>query len=138
MSNLARGLSASNPAGWFAKNRVNIPGTKEVIWEPLYDTVTYPAGGAASLILFQDQIGKNGKTLSQTNMDLDGQLPKGKALKVVSVQLAFYCGNGSDTLVQADEIASFTTINDTRTFAENGSLKFRIQSERIFTSSAFG
>ncbi len=138
MSNLPRGLAASNPAGWFTKNRVNIPGTKEVIWEPLYDTVAYPAGGAATLILFQDQIGKNGKTLSQTNMDLDGQLPKGKALKVVSIQLAFYTGVQANTQITGNNIEQESSINDVRTFSENGSLKFRIGSKEFLRQAPLG
>ena len=138
MNNLPRGLDATNPAQWFAKNRVNIQGTKEVIWEPLYDTVTYPAAGAASLILFQDQIGKNGKNLSQTNMDLDGQLPKGKALKVVSIQLAFYTGGQANTLITGNTIEQEAAINDTRTFAENGSLKFRIGSKEFLRQAPLG
>ncbi len=133
--NLARGLKAGNPKEWLSRNRVNIPNVKEVIWEPLYDTVTYPAAGASSLILFQDQIGKSGKTLSQTNMDLDGQLPSGKALKVVSVQLAFYSGFSSN-LHAPGQVSDVT--NDVRTFTENGSLKFRINSKEFLRQAPLG
>lgn len=138
MSTLARGLQASNPSQWFAKNRVNVPGTVETIWEPIYDTATYPAAGASTIILFQDQIGKNGKTLSQTNMDLDGQLPKGKALKVVSIQLAFYTGVQANTQITGANIEQEASLNDVRTFAENGSLKFRIGSKEFLRQAPLG
>lgn len=139
MNHLARALRSDSPNSWFSKNRVNIPNVKEVIWEPLYDTVTYPAAGASSLLLFQDQIGKSGKTLNETNMDLDGQLPKGKAFKVVSIQLAFYSGLASNRIIDAATLGEGPEItDDVRTFAENGALKFRIQSKEYLRQAPLG
>ncbi len=131
-----RGLQATNPSGWYQNNRVNLSGTKEVIWEPLYDTVAYPSGGSSSITLFQNQIGKNGKQLDETNMDLDGQLPSGKSFLLVGIQLAFYAGDLSAS-ANNELIVNHVTA-DTRTFAENGHLIFRIGSKDYMRQAPLG
>lgn len=135
MRHLARGVGQSNPEQWFNDNRVNIPGKKEVIWEPLYDSVAVSAAGGETLTLFQDQIGKAGKTLSDTNMDLDGQLSKGTAFLVTSIQLAFYPG-GTSAIVGA--AMGRQTANDVKDFYQSGSLSFRIQSKEYLRQAPFG
>lgn len=65
-----------------------IQGYKDVIVEPRYDTVLYPAAGATLLTffalprgqgasIFQTAGGAIAKTSADTNMDLSGQLPGG-------------------------------------------------------------
>jgi hypothetical protein len=136
MKHLARGLKSSNPNDWFANNRVNLPNYKEVIWEPLYDSQTYPNAGASSLLFFVDQIGKNGKTLSDTNMDLDGQLPKGKAQLVTGIQVEFF--SGADCYHNDAADADYNYLDDVRAFAENGALRFRIQSKDYVRQAPLG
>lgn len=133
---LARGLNATNPQQWYQNNRVNLAGTKEVIWEPLYDTVVYPAAGSSSITLFQNQIGKNGKQLDETNMDLDGQLPSGKSFLLLGIQLAFYAGDTSAS--SNNELITNHVTADTRTFAENGHLIFRIGSKDYMRQAPLG
>ena len=69
---------------------VNIPDAKEVIYEPLYDIQTYPTTGQLSFTFFQSQIGVNGKTLSDTNLDSSGQVPKGKNFLVTGIEVNLY------------------------------------------------
>lgn len=133
-----RGLRGNSPNSWFSNNRVNLPDTIETIWEPLYDSVTYPAAGATSLTFFQEQIGKAGKTLKDTNMDLDGQLPKGKAFLVTGIQLAFYSGLDSDMAHDGDFPLDPNVTSDVRTFTENGHLIFRIQSKDYLRQAPLG
>lgn len=140
-ANLARGLRSNSPSQWLQQNRVNVAGMREVIWEPLYDTITYPAAGAASLKLFQVAAGQGGKTLSDTNMDLGGQLPNGKAFKVTSIQLAFYSGAKSVGVHDMNTTAIPTGLNltnDVKTFAENGSLIFNVGSKDQLRQAPLG
>lgn len=135
MKTLARGLKGGNPNEWFNKNRVNIPGMKEVIYQPLYDTQVYEAAGNQSITFFGDKIGSNGKSLSQTNMDLDGQLPSGQAFLITGIQVAFVFGGN----LEADDVSDdINFINDLRTFAENGSLTLRIQSKDYLRQAPLG
>jgi len=135
MRTFARGLSASNPEKWFENNRVNIPGVKEVIWEPLYDSAVYPLAGSTSIVFFQDQIGKNGKTLSDTNMELDGQLSKGKVFLITGIQIAFYPGNGSNSLGTG---MGQTLVRDVEAFSKGGALILRIQSKEYLRQAPLG
>jgi hypothetical protein len=134
MNTLARGLSSQNPAKWFADNRVNLPNMKEVIWEPLYDTVTYPTAGG-NLTFFQDQIGKNGKTLVDTNMELDGQLSKGKAFLVTGIQIAFYSALESDNSGTGQ---AFALSQEYENLSQSGHLIFRIQSKEYLRQGPLG
>lgn len=135
MNNLARGLKGGNPSEWFNKNRVNIPSMKETIWQPLYDSAAITAAGTSSVTLFQDQIGKNGKTLTDTNMDLDGQLSSGTAFLVTGIQLAFYSGAESMPIPSS---LSALVVQDTYQFANSGSLTFRIQSKDYCRQAPLG
>jgi hypothetical protein len=138
MRYLQRGVNGGNPADWMKQNRVNLAGVSEVIYEPLYDTATYPAAGTTSITLFQNQIGKNGKTLKDTNMDLDGQLPAGKMFLVTGIQLAFYSQDSSGKFVENDGSAINFITRDVRTFAENGHLILRIQSKDYLRQAPLG
>lgn len=71
---------------------------KDVIVEPRYDTVLYPAAGATQLLFFslprgqgvscfQTAGGGLAKTLADTNMDLAGQLPSGYQFKVLGFRV---------------------------------------------------
>ena len=87
-----RGLNLPNPMGKLDSSKVLVPGMAEAIWQPLYDSATYPAAGTSALAFFQEAIGVNGKTVADTNMELNGQLAKGQAFLVTGVQVAFYPG----------------------------------------------
>jgi hypothetical protein len=72
------------------KYGVNLPGKVEVIWEPLYHYVTYPAAGAQIFTFFQNPLGQGGNTLSDTNMRSAGQIPKGQQFVITSVQVELF------------------------------------------------
>lgn len=131
------GLPPSNPNDWIKDNAVNVPGVSESIIEPLYDAGTYPGAGAASLLFFQDPLGGvNGKTLSDTNMDLPGQLSAGKRFKVTAISVEFFHDNNLSN--STDGIAAANFIDDVRTFAENGALIFKIQSKDYLRQAPLG
>ena len=127
-----RGLDLTNPRGTLANSQVLMPNSAEVIFQPFYDSAVYPASGANAIAFFQESIGVNNKTLSQTNMELNGQLPKGQAFVVTGVQVAFYPGQNSE------DTARRAIVDDVRTFAENGVLVFRIGSKDYITQAPLG
>lgn len=67
--------------------RVNIPDAVEVLYEPLYNYLDYPAAGQREFIFFKQQIGVDGATLASTNMDAAGQMPKGRRFLVTGMEV---------------------------------------------------
>lgn len=84
------GVKAQGTAAVFRKSRVNIPGLTEVLYQPLYDYQTLLAAGASSQRFFQVPVGQSGKTFSDTNMELAGQIPKGQAFEITGIQFEIY------------------------------------------------
>jgi len=94
---MQRGIQGPSHAKVMAKNRVNLSGYKEQIWQPFYDYKDYAFGGAASTIFFQEPQGQNGKGLADTNMELSGQIPKGQAFLITGVQVEILPGINPST-----------------------------------------
>lgn len=85
----------------FAKYGVNVQGVTDVIWQPLYDHLQYPAAGTSSLEFFQVQKGQGAttapnatgaKSLSDTNMTLAGQLPQPQSHLSLGLSFRIYPG----------------------------------------------
>ena len=73
-----------------AKYNVNRAGQIEVIWQPLYDFLVYPsAGQTAPFTFFQRSTGTGGTTLSDTNMQAAGQIPRPQEFLVTGIQIVF-------------------------------------------------
>lgn len=141
MNYLARGLRANGPKQWFQDSRVNVAGLKQVTWEPLYDTLDLPATGATQLTFFQNAVGKAGKTLSDTNMDLEGMLPAGKAFLCTGIQLEFISAVAPDESGSGSPTSPFMGVNmltDLRAFSENGHLIMRIASKDYCRQAPLG
>lgn len=141
MNFLSRGLRSNSPNQWYKQNRVNVAGLKQVTWEPLYDTLDLPAAGATQLTFFQNAVGKGGKTLSDTNMDLEGMLPAGKAFLCTGIQLEFISAVPPDEGGTGSPTAPFMAVNmldDLRAFSENGHLIMRIASKDYCRQAPLG
>ncbi len=73
-----------------AKYNVNRANAVEVIWQPLYDFLAYPAAGqTAPFTFFQRSVGTAGTTLSDTNMLAAGQVPRPQEFLVTGIQVVF-------------------------------------------------
>ena len=130
-----RGLQTTNPQQWYTKNRVNLPGVTEVIWEPLYHRQAIAAGGGTtSLTFFQAQAGVGSVTEADTNMDLQGQLPSGKSFLVTGIQIAFY----TDQNAEGATAAASGIVTDAVNFYKNGVVKLKIGSKNYLTQAPFG
>lgn len=99
-------LSQIPTAADFAARRVTNPEMSEVVQQPLYDHLLYPAAGTVLLAFFQSQIGAGlttalggtagtTKTPQDTNMTLSGQLSSGQEFLIQSIELSFYPGSVS-------------------------------------------
>lgn len=104
----------------------------EGIRQSLYDFQAYPAAGATNLQFFAVPLGQGGKTLSDTNMNLAGQLPTNKEFLVESVHVYF---TPTTPTVAAQMPAAFGAqavpeiINDSYIFRRSGNLVFEIGSK---------
>lgn len=123
-------------------HRVGVPGTKDVIWNPLYDFISYPSAGQLLFTFFANQIGQGtssapgagavAKSLFDTNMSINNQLTKGNEFYGIGSESLFFPGVSnaalpltvmpakSNTLATATSIGQF--INDVWSVG-NGGLK---------------
>jgi hypothetical protein len=110
----------------------------EVIRQPLYDSYLYGTGGTTQASFFSTPIGQGtgiggaAKTLTDTNMQLAGQLPANQAFLLEAVSLLF---EPSTPTVAASMPAAFgaqavaTGVNDSYIFRRNGNLTLQIGSK---------
>lgn len=126
---MQRGIRGPGLKQAMEKARVNIPGKVERIWQPFYDYQTLLAAGATSQSFFQVPIGQSGKTITDTNMELAGQIPKGQTFLITGVQVELYPGvtPGTETTVALATAQEFW--NDVYAFYKTGSLILRIGSK---------
>lgn len=93
---MKRGIQAVPPSQAFQQARVNLPGVVEAIWQPLYDRQVKTAAATTVQTFFQvplgsgtTAVGTGAKTLSDTNMLLNGNIPKGQAFQITGVEVDF-------------------------------------------------
>jgi hypothetical protein len=107
----------------------------EFVTQTLFDSAAYPAAGISSLTFFQvpqgggTGFGGGSKTLSDTNMALNGQLPTGQMFVVSTVEIEFQPTTptvtaGMPAVFGAQLVA--TQINDAYIFWRSGNAVFHI------------
>lgn len=118
-----------NRAGW------------EAVRQSLYDFQTYPAAGTTQLTFFAIPVGQNGKTYSDTNLNLAGQLPANQEFLVQSIEVIFY---PTVPAVAAQNPAAYgagaaaNIINDVYTVMRTGNLQFTIGSKDYLREAPIG
>lgn len=134
----------------FASNRVTNPGQSEIVRQRLYDYQLYATAGYTQLSFFQQPIGQgitsavgatvgSGKTVWDTNMELGGQLPSGKAYLIESIEVLFtpgtvatantYTAAGFVAFAAAAAVTVANWVNDVNTFYQSGLLELNILSK---------
>lgn len=134
----------------FQRTRVTNPNQSEVIRQRLYDYQLYPTAGQTQLSFFGAAIGQGttsalgatvGSAKSQwdTNMEIAGTLPSGKAYKIESVEVLFLPGSVSTantytpanlSLFNATAAATVMgPLNDVNTFYQSGMLELNVLSK---------
>jgi len=105
--------------------RVNQANQREIVWNPLYDTVTYAQAGQTSLTLFANPIGQSSKTIADTNMTLAGQLPAMQSFLVTSIHVELLPPALPGRATNAAGAVA-TNINDVQEVAQSGVLTMNI------------
>lgn len=104
----------------------------EKVKQSFYDRATYAAAGQSVLTFFQSPNGQNGKTLSDTNMSLAGQLPTNQTFLVEAIEIFFF---PSTPTVAAQMPAAFgapavaSIVNDAYIFNRGGNFNLTIGSK---------
>lgn len=104
----------------------------EAIRQTLYDHNAYPAAGVTTLNFFAQPIGQAGKTLSDTNLTLAGQLPTNIEFLATSIEVHFF---PTTPTVAAQMPAAFGAqaaaelVNDSYIFYRSGNLVFLVGSK---------
>ncbi len=131
-------LAAPRSISEFQKFVVNRPGW-EIIRQGLYDRQAYPAAGATQLNFFTAAPG--GRTLSDTNMTLAGQLPTNQNFLIQSIEILFF---PTTPTVAAQMPAVFgaqavaAIINDAYIFRRAGNLNLNIGSKSYLQEAPLG
>lgn len=123
-----------------SKYSVNRPGW-EAIRQSLYDFQAYAAAGQSTLTFFALPIGQSGKTQSDTNMTLAGQLPKNQEFLIQSIEVFF---SPTTPTVAAQMPAAFGAqvaaqiINDSYIVGRAGNLVLTIGSKPYLQEAPLG
>lgn len=91
------------------RRRLTAPGIKEGIREPLYDFLTYDSGTTLNLKFFQAGVGGT-KTLSDTNLTLNAQLPAGWKFSAESIELHVLPGSDAGSYVRQSPVLTGTAL----------------------------
>lgn len=87
-----RGLQALDTAT-LQKYDVNVVGQIKVTWQPLWDYQTYPlAGFTGPTLFFQVPQGNSGKTIEDTNMTQQGNLPSPINMLITGIEACAWPG----------------------------------------------
>lgn len=122
----------------------------EAVRQTLYDSASYVAAGQSTMAFFQTQqgqgsaiLGSGGKTTSDTNMQLGGQLPAMQKFLVESIELQFWPTTPSvtkDLPAATGAIANDlrNLVNDAYIFARAGTLTFFVGSKNYLQEAPLG
>jgi hypothetical protein len=111
-----------DPNSWFDGARVFIPGYTETLEDSIYDYQALPAAALTGTRRFfsEGQGGPNNRTLSDTNLMLNAQLPAGEAFLVIGLGIEYYPDVPPVGTSQND------FINDMWAFYTSGNAQFKI------------
>ena len=123
-----------------SKYSVNRPGW-EAIRQSLYDYNAYPAAGVNTLNFFAQPQGQGGKTLSDTNMTLAGQMPKNQEFYLQSIEVVFLPTTptvAAQMPAAAGAEAAALLVNDAYIFGRSGNLTLTIGSKPYLQEAQMG
>lgn len=121
-------------------HRSALGNTQDVVFWPIFDSVSYPAAGSLSLTFFTSPIGQGTttapgatgtKTLADTNMYAAGQLTKGNEFFMIAQELMLFPGADVGRGVTAFALAG-DFANDTMDVGKSGVLTLQVGSNRQF------
>lgn len=123
-----------------ARYSVNRPGW-EAVKQSLFDHQAYAAAGTTQLTFFALPQGQGGKTASDTNMTLAGQIPANQEFLIHSIEVCFY---PTTPTVAAQMPAAFgaqsiaQVVNDAYIFGRSGNINLTIGSKPYLQEAPLG
>lgn len=114
------------------------PGQMEAVNDDLYDSATYAlAGTTTSYTFFQSIVGK---TLADTNMTLNGQLPAGLTFEVRAIEIFMFPGVNPSAAATVPTTTGGVNnfINDVYTLCKAGYLQFNILAKPYLVQAPIG
>lgn len=124
---MSRGIKGPSLRQATSRGAVNLPDVSQRIWNPLYDYQTYANGGTTTQQFFGVPAGQGGKTKTDTNMTLAGQLPAGQRFLITGVQVDLFPGLDIDQI--NDGTAANEFANDVYAVGKAGRLVLTIGSK---------
>jgi hypothetical protein len=86
---------------------VGVAGQQDVIWDPLYDSIAYPAAGSLQFSFYSNPVGQGtssapgagavSKSIFDTNLTIGNQLTSGNAFLMVGSENLFFPGVNNST-----------------------------------------
>lgn len=153
------GSGGSKGSIGFVNNQPQVANMKDIAnfsvnwaqWEftnqSLYDSAAYAAAGVGSLAFFQTPVGQgtgfggSAKTVSDTNMQLAGQLPAGQMFVISSVEVLFQPTTPTVTAGMPAVFgaqAAAVQVNDSYIVGRSGNLVLNILSKNYLTEAPIG
>lgn len=113
----------------------------EAIRQSLYDFTAYAAAGQTQLTFFQAPVGAAGRTLSDTNMTLAGQLPRNQEFLVQSIEV-FFSPTTPTVVAQMPSVfgaqAVAALVNDAYIVGRSGNLALQVGSKPYLQEAPLG
>ncbi len=139
-------------ASALAQHAVGVAGQQDVIWNPLYDSISYPSAGQLLFSFFSNPIGQGTsstpgagavvKSLYDTNLQIGNQLTSGNEFYAIGSESLFFPGVSNAALplkVQpgtTNAVATPTSvgqfINDVWSVGNGGVKKLTVGTDRIY------
>lgn len=127
-----RGLNAPSVKAATLRGRVTSPNLVGATWWPLFDSQVLAAAGAQSQTFFAQPIGQGGKTATDTNMELAGQIPAGQRFFMTGIGLDVFPDLDIDQASAAAGVAAVNEFaNDVYAVLKTGRLRFQIGSKNF-------